>query len=521
MKGLIVTMPGGGKIRRIQFIKPGHPFLEMNTGPPLGPLSLAATVRQRHGDAIEMEVVQQVVEGLDASALEKRMHDFQADLIGLSVMSVDAREMHQAAAMARRALPDAVIIVGGPHVSVFFDKVLEDANIDYAVLGEGEETLLEFIDRHDRGASMEGMLGLAYRGEDGRPVFAGPRPNIQDLDALPMVAWDLIDLQAYRKILPMHLYSKGFPYAFLFTSRGCPYRCAYCHDILGKTIRLRSPEKVLEEIDYLVKTKGVRELMIVDDCFNFNLDHAKRICDLIVERGIDVSISFPNGLRADRMDHELIRKLKAAGCYAVTYAIESGSPRIQKLIRKNLNLDKASEVIKMTDREGIITQAFFMLGFPGETLQEIEETVQFALRHPLLGAWFFTVVVYPRMGLTELARQEYPDHKVDWERKDFNYFSHVTLYELATGVNLPKVVRRAGLRFYSRPWVYYRTVWRMPWNRSFLKAHWHALKIYYIALWREIADFFRGRKLPPPGPTVPMTFNRVRTVNSCKDRSED
>jgi len=101
------------------------------------------------------------------------------------------------------------------------------------------------------------------------------------------------------------------------------------------------------------------------------------------------------------------------------------------------------------------------------------------------------------MGLTDLAKQEYPELEVDWDREDYNYFSRMTFYEQATGINLPKIVRRAGLRFYSRPWVYYRTLWRMPWNLSFVKAHIHATKVYYRALWLEIVDLIKGRKVLP------------------------
>ena len=475
-------------IRRIQLIKPGTFFAEMGIGPPLGILSLAAVLRERYRSDIELDIVQQVVDGLDFDQLERRIQLFKPDLVGFSVLSAEARDLHRAAQIARRTAPDAVIVVGGPHASVFYDKVLEDKNIDFVVIGEGEETLVELIDRLNRGGSTEDLLGLACRDEDGKPVFTGPRPPIQDLDSLPMLAWDLIDLGAYRKWFSMNLFNKRFPYAYVFSTRGCPYRCVYCHNIFGKKLRRRSPERVVDEIEYLAVSQGVKELLIVDDCFNLDLNHAKKVCDLIVERGIDVSIAFPNGLRADIMDRELIRKLKAAGCYTITYAVETATPRLQKLIRKNLDIQKTSEVIRWTDEEGIIVQAFFMLGFQGETPEEMEQTIRFALDHPILKAWFFTVVVYPRMALTDLAREAYPQLDINWDQGSYFYFDEITFYQQATGVDLWKLARKAAIRFYSRPKTMAAILTRFPKNRTLARSfYWGARTVAKTAV-RDLKD---------------------------------
>ena len=474
------------KIRKIQLIKPGTFFEEMGIGPPMGILSLAAMLRERFAGEVEIDIVQQVVDDLDFDQLAERIRSFSPDLIGFSLLSVEARDMHTAAGIAREVCPEAVIMVGGPHASVFYDKVLEDPSIDYVVLGEGEETLREFIEKFNAGEPLEGIQGLAFRDDNSEISFAGHRPPIQDLDSLPMMAWDMIDLKAYRKWFSMNLFNKRFPYAYVFSTRGCPYRCVYCHNIFGKKLRLRSPEKVVQEIEYLVASQGVRELLIVDDCFNLNLDHAKKICDLIIERGIDVSIAFPNGLRADRMDRELVRKLKAAGCYTITYAIETATPRLQKLIRKNLNLKKASEIIHITNEEGIIVQSFFMLGFPSETEEEMEATIQFALNHPILKAWFFTVVVYPRMGLTDLARDAYPDLDIDWGKGSYFYFDEITFYEQATGIDLWKKARHAAMRFYLRPRTMYGIMTRFPKNRTLAKSYYWGARTIAKALMKDI-----------------------------------
>jgi radical SAM superfamily enzyme YgiQ (UPF0313 family) len=235
----------------------------------------------------------------------------------------------------------------------------------------------------------------------------------------------------------------------------------------------------MSELELLYHQFGVREIHIVDDIFNLDLPRAKAICDEIVKRGLKISIAFPNGLRADRMDRELIRKLKAAGCYSITYAVETASPRLQKAIKKNLDLDKAREVIAWTDAEGLITQGFFMLGFPGETREEMEATIDFAVKSKLLRAWFFTVVVYPRTGLFELAKSVYPDF--DFSGYDFfnlRYWAEETFYNRVTGQSVFAVQSEAYRRFFLRPSIILKIFLRFPKNRWFVKGlYWGARSV--------------------------------------------
>jgi radical SAM superfamily enzyme YgiQ (UPF0313 family) len=188
------------------------------------------------------------------------------------------------------------------------------------------------------------------------------------------------------------------------TSRGCPYRCAYCHNVLGKKFRVRSPENILEEIKYIHDKFGITDFQIIDDIFNLDMDRAKKICDLIINSGMDLTFAFPNAIRADRVDEELVEKMAQAGTKFTSIAIETASPRIQKLIRKNLNLEKAFKAIHLFARVGIVTRGFFMMGFPTETEEEVLDTIEYAKRSRLCGATFFTVVYYPGTDLYRLAQ---------------------------------------------------------------------------------------------------------------------
>jgi hypothetical protein len=188
------------------------------------------------------------------------------------------------------------------------------------------------------------------------------------------------------------------------TTRGCPYRCLYCHSILGKAFRTRTPASVLAELRHLHDQYGITDFQIIDDNFNLDLPRAKTICDLIVASGMKLTLSFPNAIRGDRVDEELIDKMAAAGTKFISYAVETGSPRLQKLIRKNLNLDQTFRAIEYTTATGIVTRGFFMLGFPTETVAEVERTIDFANASALCGATFFTVVYFPGTELYRLAQ---------------------------------------------------------------------------------------------------------------------
>jgi len=438
-------------IKKIMLVRSGVRIPWGNFSQPLGLLYLVAVLRREFPGQFEIDLVEQALYDLDLGQMRKRISAFRPDVIGFSCISLEADEMAQVACIARELNPDCAIILGGPHAKFFYDHALNNSAANYAVVGEGESTFPELLRQLMAGRPVDGVKGIAFK-KDGRVILTAPRELIEDLDALPFPAWDLVDFGRYSGVTSMNGYSRSKPWAVILTSRGCPFHCAYCHDIFGKRARLRSPESVLAEIELLTGRYGVKEIHIVDDIFNIDLARAKRICDLVVERGIKITIAFPNALRVDMMDRELIRKLKRAGCYSITYAVETASPRIQKLLGKNVDLEKARQVISWTAGEGIITHGFFMIGFPGETREEMELTAKWALDSELWLPIFFMAVVYPHTRMFEIARETYPDFDFSkWEMRDLQYRSGESFYEKATGVNLSGIhlgmIRRGYLKF--------------------------------------------------------------------------
>lgn len=373
-------------VRTFKRLKGGGPV------PPLGVLYLASALRRRFPDSMEIKIIDLGL--MDVAAAEKELRDFAPDFIGLSAMSCEAGLMSDFASRARRAAPTAAVIAGGPHATVSGAALLADTSIDIAVIGEGEETVVELVEALQSGGDLANVPCIAYRrGETA--VLTATRPYMDDLDALPFPAWDLIDPAQYAALPNWSGIIRENAYAVISTSRGCPYGCFFCHNIFGKKVRARSPEKVLQEMTRIADEFGITEFHFVDDAFNFDERRASRICELIIESGRRFSLSFPNGLRADAMTVELIALLKKAGAYKIHYGFETTSPRLQKAIGKNLDVEKAARIFDATSRAGITTGAYFMLGFPGQSRRDIEESVEFAANSLLDAAYFFKATPYP------------------------------------------------------------------------------------------------------------------------------
>jgi len=242
-------------------------------------------------------------------------------------------------------------------------------------------------------------------------------------------------------------------YVGLFTSRACPYRCVYCHNVFGKRFRPRSPENVLAEIREICDRHDVRELEIIDDCFNLDLDRAKRIFRLIAASGLVLRIAFPNGLRADRVDDEFMALARRAGVEFMSFGVETASPRLRAMLHKGLDLDDVTRAVALARSHGIMTLGFFMLGFPTETREEMLATVDFAVQSRFHAADFFAVTPFAGTELAEWARRAGKDVGADFGR---SYLGQevANLSELSD-TEFRWLRRWANLRFYSSP----RRVW--------------------------------------------------------------
>ncbi|TKJ41597.1 hypothetical protein CEE37_03260 [candidate division LCP-89 bacterium B3_LCP] len=387
---------------RIFFTRPDSEIVAAPA--PLGAMSLAAYIRKhRQGD--EMRLYDARVHYADNSELTSIIKDYSPDLLCITAFSLEAETVHDLCKQVRDVLPTCKIFLGGPYPTSDPETALDDDNIDMIFIGEGEVSFLEVLNAMDNGGNYEDIKGISYR-QNGTTVNNGYADMIDDLDDIPVPAWDLVDLDyVYSrkgKRAMMNKLQRHKEAVSVFTTRGCPYQCTYCHNVFGKKLRKRSVDHVIEELKILQNKYGVREIEFLDDIFNMDLERAHQIFDRMKEEGLHFEITFPNGLRSERMDEELLRKFKEGGVYWITVAIESGSPRVQKAIKKNVNLDKAQENIDLLSKVGINCNGFFMMGFIDETEEEIMQTIKFAAKSKLMIASFFILTPFPN---TEIYHQ--------------------------------------------------------------------------------------------------------------------
>lgn len=310
------------------------------------------------------------------------------DIVGISnLFSSQWPNALKVARLAKEVNKGIVTVVGGPHASVSPHDFLNDGSVDFVVMGEGEYTAVELLNslsahKHD----LRRINGLAFR-DNGETVINERREFIRDLDELPYPAYDLTDMERY-----IYLQKKGYgsrPLSTkeravsLFTSRGCPYNCVFCsiHLSMGKRFRAHSPGYVLGLIEMLIGKYGFNFIHFEDDNFTFDKERLDQILDGIFERGLKFRWGTPNGVRADTInDIRLLSKMKDAGCDYLNIGIESGDQKVlDEVIDKRLDLDVVVELAEKCHRLKIRLSAFFVVGFPQETAENIKNTMKFAL----------------------------------------------------------------------------------------------------------------------------------------------
>lgn len=448
---------------KILLIQPGLPKnLKMapQCAPPMGLMCLAAYLREnRPQDTIRILDMQ--VNWLEPEDIAKDIIHFSPDVVGITSMSVHAPVMHKIASLVKSRLPKSVIIVGGPHAAAAPENILKDENIDAVAPGEGEITFLEFVNAVEKEESLENIAGLVLR-KNGSFLMTHPRPFIEDLDSLPYPARDLIEMDKFfdYNVFGQNDMRAHRRYTTIFTSRACPYRCIYCHNIFGKKFRARSANGVLKEMEMLYHQYGIREFHINDDCFNLDIERAMAVFEGILDRKWKIHIAFPNGIRADKLPDKLLNLMKKAGVYKMNVGVESGSERIQKLIRKNLNLNELRDAVARADFRGIITHGFFMLGFPTETEEEMMQTINFACSSALTMAGFFFVNPYPNTELYRIGREM--GRVSHFEGYEGCYTDvAVNLSEVSTK-RLEQLLHLAYRKFYLNPARMAKIAWRIP-----------------------------------------------------------
>ena len=322
--------------------------------------------------------------------LFSKIEKFRPDMVGMTTAAIGYKMAYEIIDAIKSRYPKVPIAIGGSYASTVHSKILEDTNIDYVIYGEGERTFLELAN----GREIEHINGLIYRKGD-EIMMNPPYPLEQDLDKLPFPDYDLFELD---KML-----EKRIP---IVSTRGCPNRCTFCSIqlVMGHPFRTRSPENVLQELEYWYK-RGYNTFEFSDDNFTFNMPRAERICDLIIGSGMKLKIIFGNGLRADRVNKELLKKLKKAGTFWIAYSLESSDTNSLELLKKDLTLEQLKESVKETKELGIKIQVNFIIGNPGETWSGFERDLEVAEELDVDQLRFYNMIPYPGTEMFEWVKQ--------------------------------------------------------------------------------------------------------------------
>jgi radical SAM superfamily enzyme YgiQ (UPF0313 family) len=386
---------------RVLLVRAKPHFMDMILGIPIG-LAMVGAMAERLNH--EVEILDLALEKKQETAdqrLQAKLKEKKWDLVGLTAMTVEYEGASRVARLVHEFDPKIPIVIGGQHATIKVEEVLSQGFCDIVVKGEGETVFSNLLTALSTGSPLEGVKGLAFK-RHAAIIQTEPEEAIRDLDALPWPSYHLLEVERYFSANSARAATKHKRTMQIFTSRGCPWRCTYCHDLFGKSFRARSPENVLGELKLLYDRYGIREFMVEDDIFNLDMDRAKKIFDLVLENRMKVYFQFGNGLRLERFDEELVRKMAEAGTHYICIAIESASPRIQKMIKKNLKLDKSAQALTWMRKYKIRTLGFFMVGFPTETLEEMEQTIEYASHLDLDEALFSIATPYPG---TEMNKQ--------------------------------------------------------------------------------------------------------------------
>ncbi len=405
-------------IRRVMLIFPPMydvKVIDTMVCPPMGIACLGAYIRDiadvslldcvaegyRHKVSVTSEVE---LVGLSYDDIIERIRRESPDLVGIScIFSSQLVCVREISRRIRRDVdPDMVIVTGGTHPSFLPEKTLLETDVTYVVLGEGEIGLKQIIEAHNSGRSVESVDGIAFRTENG--IRVNPRVTwIEDINLLPLPARDLLPMEEYFKArLPMAFHWRKTRNTPVVSSRGCPYRCPFCssHAHWGNRFRKRSPENVLAEIEHLRDRYNVQELKWQDDNLTADRQRAKEIFQGMIDRGLAMPWNTPNGIALWTLDEDMLRLMKKSGCYEITLAVESGDPvSFAKYVRKPFTLEKVREVARLARKVGITTVAYFIVGFPGETLDQIKNSMRFALE---LGVDYLSPFVYTPLPGSEL-----------------------------------------------------------------------------------------------------------------------
>jgi len=425
--------------------------------PPIGLITVYSYLRRSGFDA---EFCDARSLGLTAEALRAKLRAGRYDVVGLPVFTNTCADSMRTARLVKEVLPGARVALGGVHATLLPERTLNEcAAADWVVAGEGELTMAELLRRleADPGADPAGVPGLWRRGPGGAPVAPPERPLIDDVDALPHPCYDAIPMDVYVPHPTQYRRLPNFP---LFTQRGCPYQCTFCQAsvTMGKRVRVKSPQKTLDEVELLIAGWGARGVYFQDSAFTINKRWAHALCDEIRRRGL--RFDWACNARVDNVDRRLLEAMRAAGCWMIAYGIESGNQESLDLLKKGITLAQQRAAVAETRRAGIQVLANYLIGVPGEDEAMVLRTCAHAAELGAEMSLFWLPIPYPRTELVDACRAD-GGFREDAPWEDYGAMDYKNLVYVNPRLGQEKMLdlhRRAYRGYYSSPKVLWRNL---------------------------------------------------------------
>lgn len=443
LKCLIIFPPSRRAVRAMYTFHNDSEHSSLGAKPPLGPMFVASYLKQNSSH--DVKIIDCQVLGLSDEQIRDEIQTYQPDIVGITAWTDFWYDAWKCIQIAKEVSPEIHVSVGGPHIGIYPEITLENSGCDSVIVGDGEVPFFWLANAISNGQTPENLPGLHFK-EHGVKGCEKKFYIHGDLDTLPWPDRTMLPYEKYRSVL-----SKSDFVTTMITSRGCPYKCTFCKLSFQKAL-FRSAEDVVNEMEQIAAL-GIREIEIYDDTFTWSKKRLIEICDLIVERGLDLDWAIRD--RVSSPTPETMEHLARAGCRRIHFGIESGSNKTLERIKKSIDVDQAIEAVRLAKQHGIEVLTYFMLGLPGETLEDMQETARFAGRLDPDYATFSVTVPYAGTEMYEEGLSsgvipqdfwsEYAAHPVADFTIPYFWEEHLNKEELL------KIRDEATRRFYFRP----------------------------------------------------------------------
>lgn len=442
MKTLIVNPP---TCSGMKYIREGRCEQRLNSFQyVMVPISLPMIAGALEAKKHEVKLIDCIAIDMDIEGLKKAIHEFNPGFV-LFNMSTATSASDVEVINVMRPLTKAHFTVIGNHATSLPEEVLTSSSLDSVIRREPELTAQDLVDAVETKRDLGSVLGISYKESNGKVINNTDRPFNENLDDLPFAARHLLDNARYT--LPVI----NEPYTLIITSRGCPYSCIYCtaHQYYGKKLRLRSAGNVVDEMQECLEKHHVKNFTMWSDTFNQSKKFVMEVCGEIKKRGMEKKIRWMANSRVDHVDAEVLSEMRSSGCIGVSYGVESGVDEILENMKKGANAQQAREAVRLTKAAGIEVLTHIIFGLPGETIETINQTIQYVKEMDPDYAQFYCAIPFPKTELEEMGKKNGWITTEDYAKYELN--QPILNLPTLSSIELQKARIRAYREFYLRP----------------------------------------------------------------------